>query len=176
MITEIKNVRDKGNGEYLCTITLNGEEMEFSAVPGGGGYCDAVLEAIANGEHSGEIAQYQPPTLTQAQLLSALAAHRYATETGGIIVSGIPVLTDDRSKLMINGALAAAQRDENFTTKWKTPTGFVTLGAAQIIAVADAVAGHVNRCFSAESEVAVDIASYSTREQVIAAFDATMAE
>ncbi len=116
-----------------------------------------------------------PRETIDVRLSAALAAHRYQVETAGITFSGMTVLTDDRSKLMINGALAAAQRDQNFTTKWKTQAGFVTLNAAQIIAVADAVAAHVSSCFEAEATVSGNIANYTTSAEVITAFDVAMA-
>lgn len=177
----IRNVRElpENPTAYLCVLdlTIDGvtETAEYCARENGGGICDAVIEAIANGEHEGDIAPYSPPTPTQDDLLAALAAHRYQVETGGITFGGMTVLTDDRSKLMINGALAAAQRDANFTTKWKTQAGFVTLNATQIIAVADAVAAHVSSCFESEATVSGNIANYATSAEVLTAFDSSMA-
>jgi hypothetical protein len=171
----IRNVRQINGSEYLCTVDVNNEAMEFYAKPNGGGICDAVIADIAAGKHAGSIAAYVAPTPTTAQLLASLAAHRYSVETGGITAGGIPILTDDRTKLMLNGALAAATQNPAFSTQWKTPAGFVTLGAAQIAAIAGAVAQHISKCFSAEAAVAADIASYSTMQQVVAAFDAAMA-
>lgn len=109
------------------------------------------------------------------RLLNALAAHRYKIETGGTIVNGMAVATDDRAKLMLNGARNAALADEEFVTKWKTPQGFITLSAAQIIALSDAVAAHVNKCFMAEATVAANVASYDTDAEIIAAFNQEMA-
>jgi len=108
------------------------------------------------------------------RLIAALAAHRYNVETGGISVGGMTVLTDDRSKLMIAGALSAAQRNQGFVTKWKTPDGFVTLTAGQIVAVGDAVANHVQKCFAAEAQVLESTEDYSEPAAIIAAFDAAM--
>lgn len=109
----------------------------------------------------------------QQRALSALARHRYKVETGGITVNGLTVLTDDRSKLMINGALAAATQNPSFTTKWKTPTGFVTVNATQIAGIATAVSAHVAKCFDAEATVAAEVANYN-EETIITAFDEEM--
>lgn len=74
MITEVKNVRDRGNGEYECTITVNGEEMDFYASPNGGGYCDEVLEKIRNRQYSGIVSVYVPPQKpSSAKRLEALS-------------------------------------------------------------------------------------------------------
>jgi hypothetical protein len=64
--------------------------------------------------------------------------------------------------------------DENpeFTTKWKTDSGFVLIDAATIIAISDAVLAHVDSCFEAEDEVlsAIDAGTITTRGQIDDAF------
>lgn len=125
-------------------------------------------------EYDARQAAYNASSAVQARLLSALAARRYAVEVGGITVNGQTIATDDRAKVMANGAAAAAQKNASFTTKWKTSAGFVTLNAAAIIAIADAVAAHVDKCFESEATVAANIANYTTAAQVIAAFDQAM--
>ena len=127
-----------------------------------------------------EVAEYNArqeayESATQSRILSALAAHRYKVETGGITVNGLSVSTDDRSKLMLNGARNAAMVNEEFVTKWKTPQGFVTLNSAQIIALSDAVAAHVNACFLAEAQVTQNINLYATAEDAIEVFNEEMA-
>lgn len=90
--------------------------------------------------------------------LKAAAEKRWRVETGGITISGIPVHTDDRSKLMITGARIKADADANFTTQWVTADGsIVPLTAAQIIAIADAVRAHVDACFAAFATLAATI-------------------
>ena len=134
-------------------------------------YRDLTTEEVA--EYNARQSAYNG-TETQRKL-AILAAHRYSVESGGITINGIPVATDDRSKLMLTGARNAAISDETFTTKWKTAGGFVELTAAQIIALSDAVASHVNACFTAEAAVAGNIAEYSTPEQIKSAFNGEMA-
>jgi len=85
--------------------------------------------------------------------LALIAARRWAAETGGIVLGGMPVDTDDRSKLLINGAALRASRDSSYTLHWKTVEGFIDLPADQVLIMADAVSDHVQACFTRESEL-----------------------
>ena len=121
------------------------------------------------------IATYVPPPVTKADLDAHVAAARWAKEVAGITVGEVHVETDDRSKLMIIGARKAAEADPQFMTQWKVSTGiFVTLDAATIVAVSDAVAAHVAVCFAKEAEVSAQIAAgtVATFAQIEAAFAA----
>lgn len=107
--------------------------------------------------------------------LEAYAADkRWHRENGGIVVGGVPVATDDRSKMMIMGARIKASDDAGFTTQWKTPDGFVTLDAAALIAISDAVLAHIDQCFGIEAGVlaAIDAGTITTAGQIDAAFAA----
>lgn len=83
----------------------------------------------------------------------AIAARRYKAETSGITLNYIPISTEDRSKLLINGAALEATIDPEYTMQWKTPSGFVTLTASEVIAIARAVRSHVQACFDREAEL-----------------------
>lgn len=98
-----------------------------------------------------EIAEYQQAR--RGEIAEAIAARRYAAETAGIDVAGMHVDTDDRSKLLINGAALEAMIDPDYVTQWKTPAGFVEHGGAQVLAVARAVRAHVQACFDREAEL-----------------------
>lgn len=90
--------------------------------------------------------------------LAALAEKRWQVETSGIAISGMPIFTDDRSKLMITGARIKADADANFTTQWVAADGsIVTLAAAQIIGISDAVLAHVDACFARFAVLAMAI-------------------
>ncbi len=92
--------------------------------------------------------------------LAAYAAQaRFRKETGGIAVAGQPVATDRESQALISGAFALVQQQPQTVIRFKTPGGFVTLDAAQMSAIAIAVAQHVQACFAIEADVAGDIAS-----------------
>lgn len=80
-----------------------------------------------------------------------IAARRYEAEVGGITLNGVRVDTDDRSKLLINGAALEATIDPTYVTQWKTPAGFIELTAPQVIGIARAVRAHVQACFDREA-------------------------
>ncbi|MGE8501699.1 MAG: DUF4376 domain-containing protein [Pseudomonas sp.] len=82
-----------------------------------------------------------------------IAARRYEAEVGGITLNGVHIDTDDRSKLLINGAALEATFDPAYTMQWKTAGGFVELTGAQVIGVARAVRAHVQACFDREAEL-----------------------
>ncbi len=94
---------------------------------------------------------------------------RWQKETGGIVIAGVPVATDDRSKMLILGKRAQAQADPAMVFRWKAASGdWVELTGAQIIAVADAVAHHVQACFDREGELHDAIDAAGTAEAVLA--------
>lgn len=104
-----------------------------------------------------------PPVLTAADHRAAVAAERYKHETAGIVVVGMAIDTDDRSKLLINGAALEAMIDPAYVMNWKTPHGFMQLTAEQVIAVARAVRSHVQACFDREGELldAIEAGTYT---------------
>jgi len=95
-----------------------------------------------------------------------IAAARYAAEIAGVTVGGVTVRTDRESQALITGAALKAMQDATYTCRWKTESGFVTLDAATIIAIADAVRSHVQTCFDAEYARGVLIDAAETVEDV----------
>lgn len=79
-----------------------------------------------------------------------IATRRWQAETSGTVFGGTFIDTDDRSKLLINGAALRADRSADYVLRWKTSGGFVDLTAAQVLAIADAVSEHVQLCFDRE--------------------------
>lgn len=74
---------------------------------------------------------------------------------------------------MISGPRVAAQNDPEFSTQWKSADGtFVTIDAAAVIAISDAMLAHVSRCFAIEAQVLAEIEAetISSFEQIDAAF------
>lgn len=106
------------------------------------------------------------PTVSQrrAQLLARLAARRWECEVGGTTLAGLPLATDDRSKLLLLGAADTARRDPDYTVTWKTADGWVLLDAAALIAAAEAVHAHVQACFAREAVLHAAIATAADRE------------
>lgn len=99
--------------------------------------------------------------------LPLIAARRYEAEVSGITLGGIPVATDDRSKLLINGAALRAIRETGYTLRWKTGEGFIDLSAEQVLAMADAVADHVQACFDREAELQAAVADGSITAEML---------
>lgn len=113
----------------------------------------------------------QPPSI--AELIAFAANLRWRKEIGGILVEGVPVATDDRSKVMIVGARVAAAVDPQWTTIWHGSNGSVyPIDAAAMIAISDAVQSHVNAGFTtfASAKAAIEAGTITTFEQVEDAF------
>lgn len=111
----------------------------------------------------------EPVTLdtTKRDKLAEIAAWRYAQETGGIIVGGSRIRTDRESQATIVSAFTSLKEGLITTVDWKTATGaFITLGPAEISGVAQAVAMHVQACFSAEALLVGEVKNAQTIEAV----------
>lgn len=127
---------------------------------------------------SDEQSEYNAKTSSlnvQKVILSALAAHRYNTVNGGTIVSGVPLLTDSDSRSDLMAAYIMATANSGYSVNWKTPSGFVTLNASTIIAIGNAVAAFVQKCFDTEASLIPNVANYSTPAAIIGDFDRAMA-
>jgi hypothetical protein len=111
------------------------------------------------------------PAPTVEQLLAEAAAVRWQKETAGIQVAGATIATDRESQQLIAGALALAQQDPARTLQFKAVSGWVTLSAAEVTAIAIAVGDHVQACFAIEADVAGGVAAgtITTFEQILAA-------
>lgn len=102
-----------------------------------------------------------------AQWIQQIAEHRYRAETAGMVLGGIPVDTDDRSKLLISGAAQRTAREPGYTLRWKTYEGFIDLSAEQVQAMADAVSDHVQACFNREAELQAAVADGSITAEML---------
>lgn len=91
--------------------------------------------------------------LTRERLVEYAAEKRWRVETGGVEVGGVRIATDDRSKTLITGGRIKADADPEHTLRFKADGGFITLDAAQIIAISDAVFAHTQAAFDAEDAV-----------------------
>lgn len=117
------------------------------------------------------------PVDPKQALIGYAADVRWQKEVGGFEFGGMQIATDDRSKMMIAGASAAADRSADFTTQWKTDAGFVVLDASTIIAISNAVLAHVSNCFAIEAEAIekIDAGELTTKEEISAFFQNTEA-
>lgn len=96
-----------------------------------------------------------------------IAARRYEAEVGGITLNDIHIATDDRSKLLINGAALEATFDPAYTMQWKTADGFVELTGEQVIGIARAVRAHVQACFDREAELFAALEAGTFTEEML---------
>lgn len=102
--------------------------------------------------------------------LVAYAAHaRWRKEIGGIVIAGVPVATDDRSKLMITGARVAAVADPNWSTAWVGSDGQIyPVDVDAMLGISDGVQVHVNATFGtfANVMVAIEAGELSTPAEI----------
>ncbi|MRX32804.1 DUF4376 domain-containing protein [Aminobacter sp. MDW-2] len=99
----------------------------------------------------------------RARKLASLAAKRWEVENGGMVVGGMAVFTDDRSKLLINGAYRKAEKDPAVIINFKSAAGWVTLDAATAIALGDALFDHIQASFDRESVLTAAIVAAATK-------------
>lgn len=107
-----------------------------------------------------------PPT--KEELKTALAIARLEVETGGINANGVSVSTDRNSQAMITGAYSYASMSSDYPIKFKSANGWVDLSREEVVAVALAVAVHVQACFASEAaaSAAIDAGTIKTYEDI----------
>jgi hypothetical protein len=79
-----------------------------------------------------------------------VADERFRREATGVTVAGLQIETTRESAGLVYGAGLSALLDPDYRCNFKTLTGFVEIGAAQIIEIAKAVRTHVQACFDRE--------------------------
>ena len=112
-----------------------------------------------------------PPPPTKAALKAYAADKRWRVETGGITVAGATIATDRDSQSMITGAFAYSQAHPDQPISYKANSGWVTLDAATLAAIASAVGAHVQASFAIEATVvaAIDAGTITTFAAIDAA-------
>ncbi len=110
----------------------------------GGTYADGVYTPL-------------PPTAPKVVLAAYAADKRWRVETGGIVVAGSQIDTSRDSQSLIEGAFAYVKESGEDAVEFKTASGWVTMDAATVRAVALAVGAHVRACFATESAVSTAI-------------------
>lgn len=100
------------------------------------------------------IAAHDPLTAARDAKLAELAALRYEREIGGFVWNGLTIDTSREARGNLSGAVQMATISTEFSVSWKTPDGtFVDLDSATLIALGQAVAGHVSACFTRERQL-----------------------
>jgi hypothetical protein len=109
-----------------------------------------------------------PLTLDQVKSnkKNQLSAYRYKIETGGVALGGNKILTDRESQSMTNGALSSLKNGLLTSIDWKSVNGWVSLTIDTFTPVAQAVATHVQGCFTNEKVHSDKIDSLSDMKTV----------
>ncbi len=105
----------------------------------------------------GVVAYAPPPPLID--LMAYAAAVHTACRDGGVTIGGMLVKTDAESRGLINGAYALIEVRPDASIDFKASSGWVTLDAATMRAIAVAVGTWVQLCYTAYRAVSDGIAS-----------------
>lgn len=85
---------------------------------------------------------------------------------------GQKILTDRESQALISGAcIKAMMRSPDVVFDFKAASGWITLNADQILAIGDAVAQHVQDCFTQRRLQYEEIAACTTLEEIRHVYD-----
>lgn len=109
------------------------------------------------------LANFDPLAWAKTEKKAELASSRYNAEVGGMVWNGWPVLTDERSRISMLGAVMQVNMGL-WSGGWKFADGvFRELTSEQVVAMSVAVGAHVASCFAqelarlADLEAAVDL-------------------
>ncbi len=122
------------------------------------------------------IAPLPPPTA--AELVAYAAQRRWEIETGGIVVGGAAIRTDERSQGKIVGAVSLLDKDTSLlAVDWEAMPGeWVSLDRPTMAAIGVAVGLHVQACFSTlrtiHTAIKADPPTITTRAEIDTAFAA----
>lgn len=164
-----------GNGRLFSSARValvENADPDFQAWLAGGRAPTPWPRDAQGQETAGALQEVLEPHGLFASLEAYAASVRYAHETGGIAVAGLPVATDRGSQALINGAFNLVSAKPETIVRFKAGGGFVSLDAAAVAIIATEVGEHVQRCFAREAEVVAAIAAgtIATKAEVDAAF------
>jgi hypothetical protein len=136
-------------------ITFPGGELDAASFGAGASFMiqpgAGIGWALVNGVLVAPVVT--PPAPTQADLIAYSAAARFNHETGGISVGGTQIDTSRDSQNMIANANAYVQASGAASVSYKANSGWVTMDAPTVKAVALAVGAHVQACFALEQTI-----------------------
>lgn len=110
-----------------------------------------------------------PRTLeaVRATLMARLADHRWRKETGGVqLQGGQTIKTTREAQAQISSTYSALQSGLVQAADWKAEGGWVAVTLAEFEPIAQAVATHVQRCFTAEKAVAEMLVTAATVDEL----------
>lgn len=110
------------------------------------------------------------PAPTVDELKSYAADVRWKKETGGTVVGGIAIPTDDRAKVLLLGAATSMAPDA--TAKYIVGNASVTLTGTQFAALYAGLVAHVQACFETQDVVIsqIDAGTITTKAEIDGAF------
>lgn len=115
------------------------------------GLIDIVTEAEYDQAKADEMEAREAKVYAEAA--ANIADARWRHEVAGTTLAGMHIETDRTAQTMVTGAALAAVLDPDYSVRWKTADGFVTLTAEQIIGLAQTIRAHVQGCFDREAEL-----------------------
>jgi hypothetical protein len=150
-------------GGYFVTTT------DVPSMPGA-----TAVDERPSPDHTWNGSGWDAPSLTvlKAQKLEALRVRRNVARDGGIVVSGTAIPTDEQTRTVLTGVRLKTVTDTPFSVPdWKVSNGvFASLNETQIIAISDAVAAHVQACFTRERQL-TDLINAATTAAALDAID-----
>lgn len=154
---DLENVNWRELGIYPLSHDIEGKDAIFYNY-----YENGIVGTIHEGFSLKWEKRERPLEEIKTTLSGMVAGKRYSVETGGIEFGGKKIITDRDSQYMISGAVNAVNLDPTRVIKFKTGEGFVELDSSAIVALATAVANHVQDCFSREADLVAAINSATT--------------
>lgn len=151
-----KTVKCTADQAAAALKTLSSDIVSTCVFTGDGIDVDQANYAAVNAAVSALPADFEAQQ-QKAALKAYAAAKRWAVETAGITVDGATIATDRDSQNMISGAYAYVTASKATEVEFKAVSGWITLTADQITAIALAVGAHVQGCFATEKAVDAEI-------------------
>lgn len=123
---------------------------------------NGVPSDVANPGDQYDGANFIPPPITppnKTQLKAYATDKRWRVETGGLVINGVAIRTDERSQNKLSGALQLVNTDPSITSiDWEAQSGvWATVDVATITAIGVAVGRHVQQCFSTLKAIQAEI-------------------
>lgn len=118
---------------------------------------EVVVPQLGSGTGGRPEPEPEPVTIqtVKRDKLAEIADWRFRRETSGVNLNGARILTDRESQATIGGAFSSLQAGLVTSIDWKAANGvWITLGLAEMTAIAQAVAAHVQQSFTLEKQYA----------------------
>lgn len=134
---------------------------------------DPVLTGLGTYEQAWEVYDLEPEQVevnivaVKERLIEAATAKRWAVETGGMVLpGGVQIATTTEDQNRITSVIANAERAGVLSVDFKASSGWISLSLDELKGIADAIALHVQACFTAERTHHETIALLTTAQDV----------